>query len=225
MAQSMRRVMTSNGIAAAAAEKVNIKLFSYVVARDYGFAPNPFFGVCTLATCKPRIRKAASIGDWIIGTGSKLKGRERYLVYAMHVTETMTFNQYWKDERFQRKKPNLRGSLKQAFGDNIYFQDATGQWQQQDSHHSYPNGKSNPHNIKNDTQTDRILLSIEYTYWGGLGPKIPLQFSNNYELDILAGRGYKSHFPEKLVNDFLDWFHNLDANGYLGAPLDWPNKK
>jgi hypothetical protein len=40
------------------------------VARDYGFAPNPFFGVCTLATCKPKIRKAAAIGDWVVGTGS-----------------------------------------------------------------------------------------------------------------------------------------------------------
>ena len=92
--------------------------------------------------------ETASIGDWIIGTGSKRKGRQRCLVYAMRVTETMTFNEYWKDERFRRKKPNLRGSMKQAFGDNIYFQDDTGQWQQQDSHHSYQGGLPNPHNIK-----------------------------------------------------------------------------
>ena len=50
-----------------------MKLFSYVVARDYGFAPNPFFSTCTLATCKPKIRRTASVGDWIIGTGSKKK--------------------------------------------------------------------------------------------------------------------------------------------------------
>ena len=28
------------------------KLFSYVVDHDYGFAPNPFGGFCTLAKCK-----------------------------------------------------------------------------------------------------------------------------------------------------------------------------
>ncbi len=27
--------------------------------RDYGFAPNPFHGICTLATCKPVIRRVA----------------------------------------------------------------------------------------------------------------------------------------------------------------------
>ena len=31
------------------------KSYSYVVARDYGFAPNPFNGILTLAACKPVI--------------------------------------------------------------------------------------------------------------------------------------------------------------------------
>ena len=101
----------------------NPRLFSYILARDYGFAPNPFFGVCTLATCKPKIRQTASIGDWIIGTGSSKYGRQGYLIFAMRVTETMTFNEYWDDERFRRKKPNMMGSTKQAFGDNIYSRD------------------------------------------------------------------------------------------------------
>ena len=34
-------------------------LFSYVIEHDLGFAPNPFHGVCTLACCKPQIRKIA----------------------------------------------------------------------------------------------------------------------------------------------------------------------
>jgi hypothetical protein len=68
-----------------------MRLFSYVVARDYGFAPNPFFGFCTLATCKPKIRAAAALGDWIVGTGSCAYGLEGRLVYAMRVTEVLTF--------------------------------------------------------------------------------------------------------------------------------------
>ena len=106
-----------------------MRLFSYVVARDYGFAPNPFFGHCTLATCKPKIRKAAVAGDWVVGTGSRTSGREGFLVYAMRISEVMSFNDYWADPRFRRKKPNLRGSKKQAFGDNIYYRDAAGVWQ------------------------------------------------------------------------------------------------
>ena len=93
-----------------------MRLFSYVVARDYGFAPNPFYGYCTLATCKPEIRKVADVGDWDLGTGSKSHGSAPHAVFAMLVTETLTFNGYWSDPRFRSKRPNLRGSKKQAFG-------------------------------------------------------------------------------------------------------------
>ncbi|MFC0668681.1 hypothetical protein ACFSKY_14665 [Azotobacter chroococcum] len=98
-----------------------MKLYSYVVARDFGFAPNPFFGFCTLATCKPKIRKHASVGDWVVGTGAKstydYKGR---LIYAMQVSEVLSFDEYWNDARFILKRPNLKGSLKVMYGDNIY---------------------------------------------------------------------------------------------------------
>ncbi len=198
-----------------------MRLFSYVVARDYGFAPNPFFGASTLATCKPIIRRVASVGDWVIGTGSSERNKQGFFVYAMRITETMTFNEYWEDERFRRKRPNLRGSTKQAFGDNIYFKDDSGHWHQQDSHHSYKGGRPNRYNIHNDTQTDRILLSTDFAYWGGSGPEVPPKFRNYDGFDICAGRNYKSQFPEGLVNEFIAWFRSLGVDGYQGAPLDW----
>lgn len=200
-----------------------MRLFSYVVARDYGFAPNPFWGVCTLATCKPNIRRSASIEDWIVGTGSSSQKRKGFLVYIMRVTETMTFNEYWKNKQFQQKKPNLRGSKKQAFGDNIYFKDEAGQWHQEDSHHSYEDGTPNRHNISRDTQADRILLSTDYAYWGGFGPEIPQKFRNYKGYDICGSRGHKNQFSENMVNDFVAWFRSLNKKGYLDEPLDWPN--
>lgn len=200
-----------------------MKVFSYVVARDYGFAPNPFFGTCTLATCKPVIRRTAAVGDWVIGTGSKRQNRDGQLVYAMLVSEAMTFNEYWGDDRFKDKKPNLRGSQKQAFGDNIYFMDATGRWHQQNSHHSYSDGSPNQYNVHTDTQTDRVLISKDYAYWGGHGPRIPSEFRNYNGIDICAkGRHHKSVFPQELVEDFVVWLNSLNVNGYLGRPGDWP---
>ena len=199
-----------------------MRLLSYVVAHDYGFAPNPFYGMCTLATCKPRIRRAAAIGDWIVGTGSKEHGRQGFLVYVMQVTKALTFNHYWTDSQFRRKRPNLRGSMKQAFGDNIYFKDDNDQWHQQDSHHSYPGGAPNLFNIQRDTQTDRVLIGAEYAYWGGVGPEIHKKFRNHDGKDIYAGRGHKSRFQPDFVEEFVLWFHSLDAHGYLGDPLDWP---
>ena len=144
-----------------------MRLYSYIVAYDYGFAPNPFYGICTLATCKPNIRRVASIGDWVIGTGSKRRGRRGHLVYAMRVGEALTFDQYWADPRFYPKRPNLRGSLKQAFGDSIYWRDKYNRWHQEDSHHSHEGGQPNLRNIEHDTQTNRVLVGDYYAYWGG----------------------------------------------------------
>lgn len=200
------------------------KLYSYVVARDFGFAPNPFYGFCTLATCKPQIRENAQVGDWIIGTGSKLskpKGREGHIVYAMHVSEVMTFNEYWQDCRFQEKRPDMYASISKAFGDNIYFKDKTGQWIQQDSHHSYANGNPNPDNIYHDTKVDRVLISMDYVYWGGSGPTVPLEFRNYDGYDICAIRNHKSRFPDAMVRAFAEWFKSLTERGYCGVPLDW----
>ena len=197
------------------------KLYSYVVARDYGFAPNPFYGTCTLATCKPEIRKRAQVGDWIIGTGSSRRNKDGYLVYVMLVSETLTFSEYWESAQSRQKRPNLRGSKKQAFGDNIYFKDKCGEWQQEDSHHSYRDGSANPHNISQDTQVDRILLSTDYAYWGDSGPQLPQAFRDYKGFDSCAKRGHKCRFPEDMVSDFIGWFQALAERGYLGEPADW----
>lgn len=203
---------------------LSVKLHSYVVARDYGFAPNPFYGVCTLATCKPKIRSTATIGDWVTGTGSRERKREKNVVYAMRVTGALTFEEYWADRRFQQKKPNLRGSKKQAFGDNIYSRDSdTGVWHQINSHHSLHDGSPNPLNVKADTGTDRILFSDDFVYWGGSGPELPQQFlcyGPQHE-SVCAGRGHKNRFPPELVNQYVAWIRSLNETGYCGEPLDW----
>ena len=200
-----------------------MKLYSYVVARDFGFAPNPFYAFCTLGTCKPKIRKYAEVEDWIVGTGSKTCGRQGHIVFAMQVTEVMSFNDYWSDPRFEQKKPNLRGSKKQAFGDNIYHRSlVTGEWYQDDSHHSHSDGTPNIRNINNDTQTDRVLISDDYIYWGGEGPEIPTTYRNFDGFDLCkAGVGHKCNFPDNMVDEFVNWIRSLGDQGYCGTPLDW----
>ncbi len=202
-----------------------MRLHSYVVRRDFGFAPNPFFGICTLATCKPKIRGVAQIGDWVMGTGSKTNGREKHVTYAMRVTETMTFEQYWADPRFQQKKPNLRGSKKQAFGDNIYSRNpGSRKWCQLDSHHSLKDGSPNPSNVKADTGTNRILFSEDFVYWGGSGPELPHEFLSYgpRHKSICAVYGHKNDdIPPVVVEKWVAWIRSLSETGYCGEPLDW----
>jgi hypothetical protein len=196
-----------------------MKLYSYVVARDYGFAPNPFHGVCTLATCKPKIRHTASVGDWILGTGSKGYGLEGRLVFAMEVRERLAFDEYWNDDRFQSKKPNMRGSVKQAYGDNIYHRDKNGKWIQANSHHSNPDGTPNHNNISHDTQSPIVLVGTRFAYWGGAGVPIPARFRKP-ALNLCAQRGHKSNFPADFAKDVVTWIESLKCQGYLSLPAE-----
>src|SRR5437016_3976950 len=93
---ALREVQLTLGYPSLAERRMS-KVYIYVVDRDFGFAPNPFHGICTLATCKPGIRKMASVGDWVIGLGGgRLKARGR-CIFAMRVSRKLTFNEYWSN--------------------------------------------------------------------------------------------------------------------------------
>lgn len=200
-----------------------MRIFSYVIARDYGFAPNPFFGFCSLATCKPKIRKAAQPGDLIIGTGSACHSATGKLIFFMYVSETVTFSDYWNDPRFSLKKPLLSGSRKQAYGDNIYHKAPGARtWHQANSHHSCPDGSPNHANIEHDTQTDRVLIGTRFAYFGRSARSIPGRFLNPRGVNICAIRHHKCKFDSHVVTDVVDWINSLGVNGFLGEPFDWP---
>lgn len=152
--------------------------YTYVVSRDYGFAPNPFGKICTLATCKPIIRKWLNVGDYVFGISPVKQGNK--LIYAMKVTEKMSFNNYWEDSRFQRKKPTMNGSKKTAYGDNIYrYVQETLSWFQADSHHSHVGGVINEKNLNTDTgTTDQVLISEDFFYFGSEMIDIPNEFKD-----------------------------------------------
>lgn len=199
-----------------------MRLYSYVVRYDIGFAPNPFYGWCTLATCKQDIRAHASVGDWVIGTGSQTQGLGDRLVYAMRIKDVLTFDSYWTDSRFVRKRPRFRGSLKQAYGDNIYHRDADGNWQQADSRHSLPDGSPNYGHIKRDTKADRVLVSRDFVYYGGRGPVVPERFRAGYGMDLIHGApSYRVNFPDVMRDDVINWIRNDLDTGLQADPFAW----
>ena len=201
-----------------------MRLYSYIVRRDYGFAPNPFHGFCTLATCKPQIRRTAQVRDWILGTGSAEHGLAGHAVFAMRVDEALTFDEYWSDPRFARKRPDLRGSRKHQFGDNIYSQGDDGEWRQLDSHHSFHDGSSNPENVATDTGADRVLISEHFIYWGASAPLIPQRFRSfgpDGEDVCIGGMNHKCQFSDALVKEVVDWLEGYNAAGRVGRPANW----
>ena len=198
-------------------------IYSYVIVRDFGFAPNPFFEYCTLAACKPEIRKGAQIGDWVIGIGSAAKKSnfKNRLVYAMCVEEKLPFDDYWNDIRFKEKRPVLNGSKMQCYGDNVYHIDSSiGKFVQKDSHHSLENGVVNEKNYKRDLSGKFVLISKMYWYFGKSAIAIPDKFKGI----IKSGRGYKKIDDRSLINNFITWVHNQEGKGFIDKPIMFSGK-
>ena len=194
-------------------------LHSYIVEHDKGFAPNPFHGLCTLATCKPKIRKYAKVGDYVIGTGTAKRGLQGRLVYVMRISEVTTFDNYWSDRRFSRKKALMNGSWVQRYGDNIYHRDpTTNTWTQEDSFHSQKCGVCDPDNLGVDTgSTERVLIGEWFIYWGGSGPAIPRHFDSF----LHKGIGHHRIDDESKIRDFLSWAGSQGDLGVNGEPAEW----
>jgi hypothetical protein len=186
--------------------------FSYVVARDYGFAPNPFYGFLTLATCKQQIRKHAKVGDFIIGHSSKEQGYK--LIYMAKVSEVITFDEYWNNPKFDRKKPVMNGSFKKLYGDNIYHHLPNGSWMQEDSHHSNEDGSVNYHNLKRDTGTsDHVLVSYDFFYFGCSMIELP----DKFRLCIKRGVGHKCP-ATNLCADLWQYLSRNYEKGFIDIP-------
>jgi hypothetical protein len=177
-----------------------IKLYSYVVDHDNGFAPNPYYGVCTLAHCKyskgdkRNVVELANVGDWVVGTGGnslKSAGNGK-LVYAMQVTDKITLKQYYKDPRFEGKKPR-GGSYRHLKGDNL---------------------------AKYKHMTKRfVLISKHYFYFGDKAPQIPKRFRLDPAHPLeKKGPGFRSKFRPAFVNSLIRWLQRNYETGMIGKP-------
>ena len=158
----------------------NVRLFCYKMKDDSGFAPNPFYGFLTLATCKPLIRKCKVEGDWIAGFTSKAlngdKVGEERLVYLMKVTKKITYDEYWNNSDYACKKPGLDASgFEERAGDNIY---------KPNTNHSFGYEQiNNKNHFEGDKEHDLpgkyVLVSDQFYYFGSSPIEIPLEYRPN----------------------------------------------
>lgn len=185
-----------------------MRLCSYVVVHDSGFAPNPFWGYRTLAACTPnhmgiRLRE----GDWIIGTEPVARGSK--LVYAMRVSEVLHFDEYFDDPRFQKKKPNVGGEWRERCGDNIYRRDSDGRWQQSWSRHH----QSDEHR-RRDTKYPYVFVSDHFYYFGEKAAPIP----DDCQDLVQRRQGCKCNHDPDTVARLLAWIEAYFAPGIHGQP-------
>jgi hypothetical protein len=143
----------------------------------------------TLANCKPLIRDAALVGEWIAGVTPKAMGCR--LAYLMQVAERLTRTEYWT--RYKRTRH-----------DSIYKPIVQGGWKQ----------LKNPWHVdekskKIDLSSGWVLLSTEFfvfanSYVEGAAGVRGLALPHAYSGLSKEGMRGAGHFIE-LPGAFLPW--------------------
>ena len=184
-----------------------MRLYTYIVHFDGGFAPCVSQSTCTLACCKPRIRATAKYSDWVAGVTSKEHGSGR-LIYLMSVERAFTFAEYEGDKK-------LRGRI-----DNIYRPSASSYVQLRNEFHG-------PGSVRKDLSADRVLLSKQFVYFGENAPVIPAEFREF----VARGRGHRVYgnalgepndpSVDKKIKSFVRWAFS-QGEGRKGRPFDRP---
>lgn len=208
-----------------------MRLFSYKMTHDTGFAPNPFGHTLTLATCKPQIRRSKKQGDWIAGFTSKALtgdrvGEER-LIYLMQVGKKLHLRDYFGDPLFQDKTPNLgkSGPVPKA-GDNIYrplvpgaFE--PGHFEQVRNPNHWDTGADAPSDddLRRDVSGQYALIADEFYYFGAQAIALPEAVR-----PALPG-GQSAHgiqSSDSLAERFISFIRSRYQPGRHGNPTQWP---
>ena len=192
-----------------------MRLFSYCIPIDDGAAPNPYHGICTLAICKPVIRRVAQIGDWIVGVGSKNVQGVDYsnkLVYAMKVTDKMNLAEYntFCEKFLPGKIANFKTSkFIDKIGDCIYYGSDMDNLQISLSVHNIANRST-------DLGGVNTLLSDHFYYFGDKAIDIPEHLMHL----VKQGQGHKSNANNHILESFIDWIDGIgiQPNSLLGDP-------
>lgn len=188
-------------------------LYSYIVTHDTGFSPNPFFGYCTLACCKPAIRRKAKCGDWVVGLTPKADGNR--IVFFLQVDDIKGFDQYWRDKRFERKKPRFDATVARKRGDNAYVPKQSGGYRQLPCRHS--DGKQeNAKKKEHDLSGRQVLISETFAYFGSKPRQLPPELK-----PLIVGIGHRCRFSDEEKDAFLRFAGSL-RSGVYAAPHIWP---
>lgn len=202
-----------------------MRLFSYKLTHDSGFAPNPFWGVLTLATCKPRFRRSKRAGDWIAGfTSDELcgdqVGRER-LIFLMKIEQKIPIADYYRDRKFRCKIPNIyaKEKISQA-GDNIYRPLCPCPVDANDFN-QVRNRSHGEDNKVRDLSGKNVLIGTEFVYFGRNALSVPLHLRPNVPRGQSA-QGVETHDVER-ARKFIEFVMEKASIGRIhGPPHEWP---
>jgi len=170
-----------------------MRVWTYVIANDRGSAPNYDKPAVTLAVCKPRVRRAARVGDLVIAfSGRKIAARSHSVRWAGIVGEVIPLEKYWNDKRFRTKRP---GNTEKP--DNFYKQES----------HTWRQVENSTHGLKHMERDLRgVNTLVFYKAWHFFSETDDLPLYFNLRMPFRARRGHRvSDISKQKINDIIRW--------------------
>lgn len=172
-----------------------MRIFSYVLMHDTGFAPCVQDGTLTLGGCKPRIRGSAEKGDYIVGfygkSCSKIYGHS--LAYMAKITDVIDYKTYYS--RFKSRLDCIYdGKLRLI-----------------------PNDYHTERHRQTDLNGRYVLVSDDFIFLGDKNIKIKSEFRG-----MIAGRGHKVNANDIFRKSFPEYFREMKeehGEGVLGEHI------
>ncbi len=188
------------------------RIFLYRMMTDAGSAPNVAGDVCTLAICKPMIRRSARVGDIIIGLRAKSGELGRLaphavdsVLYVMRVTDKKTFAEY--DAFSGTYLPVKIPTELHPEGDCLYRADGT---QREGGHHG-------PHNAAQDLSGLYVLMGAgaRKNFWYRKDPagyRLPADLAAALDAESVR-RGHRVHeLTAELEAQLLAWLSTFPTD-------------
>lgn len=184
------------------------------MTHDSGLAPNPFFGICSLAVCTPNHMNAnLKPGDWVLGHTSSVSAWR--LVYVMRLTKVLDMPTYFKE--FPQKKPKIDGRLEQQCGDNLYDY-REGRWTR------VPSVQHNNHDaFKQDHNRKVYLAEGENNFWyfgANNASSFVFEFADRFPGLVKDRQGFSYIYDEAVIQQFVEWLSKNTGPGLRGTPRD-----
>jgi hypothetical protein len=190
-----------------------MKLSAYIITVDAGFSPNPFGHYCTLACCKPTIRRNAKKGDIIVGTASARLPKPGHLIYAMRVKHILPYQNYSRNSRFACRKPSAKTAISRR-GDNIWHY-KKGNWR------VVAGAFHDASHRKRDISGKNALIATEFFYFGQAAIRVPARF----EPLLATTRGHKNTYDQATIDRFWKWVESKSPKpGRIDDPFDFTDE-
>lgn len=192
------------------------KICAYVMTKDSGFAPNPFYGWCTLAACTPNHMNARLHNGDIIA-GFFHKAGDFFLVYALEISEILDHDAYYRDARFKRKRPSYQRGKWRDCANNIYFRSVDGLWTQAPAATHHVGEKW----LARDTKYPRVFLGTKFRYFGdeAFRHRLPASLHSVVPGGMRGVKYTRRGKNARTYQAFMDWLSKKPL-GRHGDPRD-----